>query len=126
MIEEYILPRVYLCATNDCVRLLQNGVSRSENLRFQHDYNLTTKRRNEMLLSLEIYDFSKSESDHNDNDETVYFFGKEFELDHIERGSEIVNCYIKFVFKERKSGEIMLMISFHEANWKMEHPFKKE
>ncbi|MEG0670719.1 hypothetical protein [Clostridium sp.] len=126
MIEEYILPRIHLCASCGNVRLLQNDESRSENLKFQNDYNLNTRRRNEMLLSLNIYDFSKSESDYNDNNETVYFFGKNFELDHIEKGPEIVSCYIKFVFKERKTGEMMLLISFHKANWTMEHPFKEE
>lgn len=78
-----------------------------------------------MIKSLVYTDFCKSEGDIKTQDETVYIFGKIYDLMDIETGKEeLVNTYIKFVFKQRKRGELMVVISFHKANKKIRYYFK--
>lgn len=78
-----------------------------------------------MIKSLDIYDFSKIEKDRNNKIEILYLFGKEYELNHIERGLENKEVYIKFTIKNTKSREMILFISFHKANYPIKYYFTK-
>ncbi len=78
-----------------------------------------------MIKSLDICDFSKIEKDRNNKIEIPYLFGKEYELNHIERGLENKEVYIKFTIKNTKSREMILFISFHKANYPIKYYFTK-
>ena len=80
-----ILEKVKACVHNDLYRISINP-NRKENEIFIDEYRLTTKKQKDMILSLDIYDFSKIEKDKNNNIEILYFFGKEYELNHRDRG----------------------------------------
>ncbi|WP_419742416.1 hypothetical protein [Paraclostridium dentum] len=120
------MKRVHRCANNRSFRISMNDETRTENCEFIEEYNLTNSRQIEMLKSIKVEDFSKAEPDDKDGSETVYFFGKDYELDHEERGPETITCYIKLVFKERKNDELMLLISFHKAKWPIDYQFKNK
>lgn len=123
-IIEYVLIRAYNCCNNDQFIISRNE-NREENEIFIKRYNLTKSRQVNMIKSLVYTDFCKSEGDIKTQDETVYIFGKIYDLMDIETGKEeLVNTYIKFVFKQRKSGELMVVISFHKANKKIRYYFK--
>ena len=118
-----ILEKVKACVHNDKFRISLNP-NRIENQSFINDYRLTTKQQKRMILELDIYDFSKIEKDKNNNIEILYFFGKEYELNHRDRGFEFVETYIKFTIKPRNNTDFILFISFHKANWPIKYYFK--
>ena len=118
-----ILDKVKECVRNGRFRISQNP-NRLDNINFINRYRLTSEVQKQMILSLDICDFSKIEEDRKDNRQILYFFGKDYELNHIDRGIEEVEAYIKFTMHERVNGDIVLFISFHEAKWPIEYYFK--
>ena len=118
-----ILERVKACVHKGEFRISQNP-NRIENITFIDEYRLTTEKQKSMITALNIYDFSKIDKDRNNDCEILYFFGKLYELNHKDRGIEDVEAYIKFTIKKRKSGELILFISFHKAKWPIDYYFK--
>ena len=118
-----ILEKVKACVQKD-LYIISINPNRKENEIFIDEYRLTTKKQKDMILSLDIYDFSKIEKDKNNNIEILYFFGKEYELNHRDRGFEFVETYIKFTIKPRNNTDFILFISFHKANWPIKYYFK--
>lgn len=118
-----ILEKVKACVQKGLYRISINP-NRKENEIFIDEYRLTTKKQKDMILSLDIDDFSKIEKDKNNNIEILYFFGKEYELNHRDRGIESVETYIKFTIKPRSDTDFILFISFHKANWPIKYCFK--
>lgn len=86
---------------------------------------MTTKQQKRMILELDIYDFSKIDIDRKNKIQILYFFGREYELNHKDRGLENVETYIKFTLVERNTEEMILFISFHKANYPINYRFKK-
>lgn len=125
LVEKYILQRAYDCSEHKNFRISRNE-NRLENDTFIRDYNLNQDRQAKMIKELVYKDLSRIDSDINNEEETVYVFGKKYKLFHIERGEEEVETYIKFVFKERRNAEMMVIVSFHEANKPIEYYFKDE
>ncbi|WP_455544526.1 hypothetical protein [Intestinibacter sp.] len=124
MIREYVLKRLKQCVDNNTFLISTDPLTRKENHDFIQEYNLTSKMQKEILKSLEVKDFSKAESNYKNKNQTVYIFGKDYELDHQVRGPEVVTCYIKFFFYQKSENERMLLISFHKAEWLINYPFK--
>ncbi|MDB8791053.1 hypothetical protein PN398_09970 [Romboutsia sp. 1001216sp1] len=118
-----IIEKVKECVYNGLYKISINP-NRIENETFINEYRLTTKRQEEMILALDVYDFSRIDIDKNNNIEILYFFGKEYELNHVERGMENIEVYIKFTIKQRRYDEFMMIISFHKANWPIKYHFK--
>ena len=119
-----ILEKVKACVHNDKFRISLNP-NRIENQSFINDYRLTTKQQKRMILELDIYDFSKIDIDRKNKIQILYFFGREYELNHKDRGLENVETYIKFTSIERNTEEMILFISFHKANYPINYRFKK-
>ena len=119
-----ILEKVKACVNNDKFRISLNP-NRIENQSFINDYRLTTKQQKRMILELDIYDFSKIDIDRKNKIQILYFFGREYELNHKDRGLENVETYIKFTLVERNNEEMILFISFHKANYPINYRFKK-
>ena len=90
-----ILEKVKACVHNDKFRISLNP-NRIENQSFINDYRLTTKQQKRMILELDIYDFSKIDIDRKNKIQILYFFGREYELNHKDRGLENFDTYIKF------------------------------
>lgn len=119
-----ILEEVKACVHKGLYRISLNP-NRIENEAFIAEYRLTTEKQKNMILALDIYDFSKIDRDRNNNIEILYFFGKEYELNHRDRGMENVEVYIKFTIKQRPNKKFILFISFHKANYPIQYYFKK-
>ena len=125
-----ILEKVKACVNNDKFRISLNP-NRIENQSFINDYRLTTKQQKRMILELDIYDFSKIDIDRKNKIQILYFFGREYELNHhieIQENIEYfknVETYIKFTLVERNTEEMILFISFHKANYPINYRFKK-
>lgn len=119
-----ILEKVKACVHNDKFRISLNP-NRIENQSFINDYRLTTKQQKRMILELDIYDFSKIDIDRKNKIQILYFFGREYELNHKDRGLENVETYIKFTLIERNTEEMILFISFHKPNYPINYRFKK-
>ena len=92
-----ILEKVKACVHNDKFRISLNP-NRIENQSFINDYRLTTKQQKRMILELDIYDFSKIDIDRKNKIQILYFFGREYELNHKDRGLENVETYIKELY----------------------------
>ncbi len=118
-----ILNKVKACVDKGEFRISLNP-NRVDNVFFIDEYRLTSEKQKNMIIALNKYDFSKIEKDRNNNYETLYFFGKVYELNHKDRGIENVEAYIKFTIKQRKTGELILFISFHKAKWPIDYYFK--
>lgn len=119
-----ILEKVKACVHNDKFRISLNP-NRIENQSFINDYRLTTKQQKRMILELDIYDFSKIDIDRKNKIQILYFFGREYELNHKDRGLENIETYIKFTLIERNTEEMILFISFHKAKYPINYRFKK-
>ena len=119
-----VLNKVFICVENGNF-IISQGHNRLENRKFINDYRLTDERQREMIKSLDVYDFSKIDKDRNNNYEILYFFGKEYELNHIERGLENKEVYIKFTIKSTKTREMIVFISFHQVNYPIQYYFSK-
>ena len=115
-----ILEKVKACVHNDKFRISLNP-NRIENQSFINDYRLTTKQQKmEKTMSISYLDI-----DRKNKIQILYFFGREYELNHKDRGLENVETYIKFTLIERNTEEMILFISFHKANYPINYRFKK-
>lgn len=81
-----------------------------KNKQFIEKYRLTTKKRKQMLLEIESTDFCYTVKDDDNENEILYIFAKEYELDNWGI-KELVLVYIKIVIKKEN---YTVIISFHE------------
>lgn len=81
-----------------------------KNKQFIEKYKLTTKKRKQMLLGIEATDFCYTVKDDDNENEILYIFAKEYELDNWGI-KELVLVYIKIVIKKEN---YTVIISFHE------------
>jgi len=75
-----------------------------------------------MILFINTLDFCYSVDDYIDNNERLYIFAKEYELDNWGIKNKVL-VYIKIALK---NNDFVVIISFHEANKKIEKLFKKD
>lgn len=113
-----------------CVRRKRYTISlndnRQENIQFIEDYNITEKKRAEILLSLEYTDFCyglqnmKLGYEH----ETLYVFCPQRELCDVEGLKSLIDIYLKFNIIKSKSGEFVFTVSFHKRNKPITYLFR--
>ena len=98
--------------------------NRQDNNDLFHDYVIDEEKIKEILLTIEVEDFSEVRyNEHKGYEhELLYIFGKEVRL--LERwGSEemIVPLYIKF---NKLENQFVIVISFHRQKYPMKYYFK--
>lgn len=108
---------------NDRYRIDRNN-NRQDNRNLFVDYVIDEAKEKEILLSLDVADFSeKRNNEHKGFEhEVLYIFGKDIKL--LERfGSEekTVSLYIKF---NKLENRFVIVISFHEQKFPMKYYFK--
>lgn len=108
---------------NDRYRIDRNN-RRQDNQNLFIDYVIDEAKEKEILLSLDVTDFSeKRNNEHKGFEhEVLYIFGKDIKL--LERfGSEekTVSLYIKF---NKLENRFVIVISFHEQKYPMNYYFK--
>ena len=118
-----ILKKMKNCIENDKWHIILSE-NRKGNIDFIQRYSLTKEERRRMILELDYLDFCKSEPSRIFPEETVYIFGRKFELFHQQQEKENIEVYIKFSFRKTAKGERAIFVSFHQANWEMVYPFK--
>ncbi len=90
-----------------------------KNKRFIEKYKLTTKKRQQMLLNIEVTDFCYSIKDDDNENEILYIFAREYELDNWGIKEKVL-VYIKIVIKKEN---YTVIISFHEPEKKIKKLF---
>ncbi len=121
-IEQY-LSEVKEAVKNDRYRLERNG-KRQDNINLFLDYVIDEEKAKEILLSLDVIDFSEVLQNEHENYEyeKLYVFGKDVTL--LERnGAEekTVSLYIKF---NKLEYCFVVVISFHEQKYPLTYYFK--
>lgn len=117
------LREIKTAVQNDRYRIERNN-RRQDNQNLFIDYVIDETKEKEILLSLDITDFSeKRNNEHKGFEhEVLYIFGKDVKL--LERfGSEekTVSLYIKF---NKLENCFVIVISFHEQKFPMKYYFK--
>lgn len=117
--------RNYLADVKDAIRNEQYTYSlRDKNTQLETDYVICPQDKNNIIMSLEVEDFSHTLTNKNEGyeHETLYVFGKNINL--LERfGSSIANIplYIKF---NKLANNYTFIISFHKQEHPLPYPFK--
>lgn len=91
-----------------------------KNKKFIKKYNLTLKQRKRMLLALETTDFCYTVKDDDNENEVLYIFAKEYELNNWGIKEQVL-VYIKIVIKKEN---YTVIISFHEPEKNIKKLFK--
>lgn len=97
---------------------------RTKNQSLYIDYVFSEERCKEILLDLEVDDFSDAvQNDHPQHpEEILYIFGKEVSLLHKQGGNEeTVALYIKF---NKLTNLYVIVISFHKQDYPLTYKFK--
>lgn len=98
---------------------------RVKNEQIETDFVIGEKKKEEILLSLRVVDFScilKNEHAGYGH-ELLYVFGKTVRLlERFGSGERDVLLYIKF---NKLENRYIIVISFHEQRYALPHPFKK-
>ena len=113
---------------NDKYTIAVDPEKREENHEFIEDYNITTRKEKEILLSLEYTDFCYAVNNTNPRyqHEILYIFNKPCELyKNGEDNCETIDIYIKTnIMQTNRGSEYLIVISFHKRNKDIEYLFK--
>lgn len=111
-INEY-LSRVRYCITNGRYKISDRN--RIENVNFINTYSLTQKKIIKMLQSIDYsnFEYSTRNNHENRNEEILYIFKKNFELDYYGKRKR-VEVYIKINMILRNCQDFCFIVSFHE------------
>lgn len=100
--------------------------NRQENVEFMEDFNISSQKAKEILLSLEVMDFCYAADNLNPKfaHEKLYIFCKEVGLDN--RGTfERVDIYVKSNLTTTRRGDnFLFIVSFHQRNNPITYCFK--
>lgn len=114
----------------DCIREKRYSISknenRQENIDFINEYNLTDKRRSEILLKIEPEDFCYSLQNTNlgFEHEILYVFCPQIKLFNFSGEEELVDIYTKFNIIDMASGKRAIVVSFHKRNKPIDYLFR--
>ena len=115
-----VIARLQRCMNSGIEGLDYTFKQRDKNEKLFREYNITTKKRREIVASLTEEDFIKWEySDNESFHGIVYFFEKTVELipRYVEDAKETrVELYIKLSWTDEMSG-VLVIISFHEKEY---------
>lgn len=98
---------------------------RIDNMKLQFDFVISSDDIRNILLSLEVEDFSeKLQNEHAGyEDEMLYVFGKDvILLERFGTGEKLVPLYIKF---NKLKNLFVIVISFHKQKHPLRYPFKR-
>lgn len=117
--------RIYLSEVKESVSAGRYQISpRTKNQSLYIDYVFSEERCKEILMALEVDDFSDAvQNDHPQHpEEILYIFGKEVSL--LPRqggGEETVALYIKF---NKLTNYYVIVISFHKQEYPLTYKFR--
>ena len=100
--------------------------SKDKNASFVSEYLASEERLKNILLGLDVYDYSEARESDSDNfaGHIVYIFGKEATFIEQSNYQPIeVPLYIKLDYI---SNEFVFVISFHRQEWPLKYAFSKE
>lgn len=106
----------------DCIRgkryVISKNENRQENIEFINEYNLTSRKQNEVLLRIEPEDFCHTLQNTNlgFEHEILYVFCPQIILVNFSGEEELVDIYTKFNIINIASGKRVVVISFHKRN----------
>lgn len=114
----------------DCVRENRYTISlednKMENIQFIEEYNISEKKRIDILFNLNYRDFCYGLQNLKDGVEenNLYVFCVERELYNIEEEKESIDIYLKFNVLYSEMEEYRLLVSLHKRNKPIEYVFK--
>ena len=118
----------YLCEIKEAIKSnryrIDRNPKRQANLALFIDYIISESDAQQILLELEVDDFSEvRQNDHVGYEhERLYIFGKDVKLtERFGTGEKTVSLYIKFNKQEDK---YVIVISFHEQKYPLSYYFK--
>lgn len=120
-IIDIYLREVRQMINNGCCMIALN---REKNMELFHKYVLDEERSKEILLDLDVKDFSHILTNRNIGyeHEQLYVFGKDIKLiKRYEEGEEVVSLYIKI---NKIKSELVVVISFHKQEYPLKYMFK--
>lgn len=103
---------------------IEQNENRCDNLQLLTDYILSSDDVQNILLNLEVEDFSeKRQNEHiGFENEWLYIFGKNVQLtERFGTNERMVPLYIKF---NKLENLFVIVISFHEQKYPLNYPFK--
>lgn len=130
--QNYTLEQIVLIlrTIQDCIRgnhfYISKNQYRQENIDFINNYNLTSKKQNEILMQIKPEDFchtllnTKQGYEH----EVLYVFCLQVMLFNFEGNEEIVDVYTKFNLISIEEGKRVVVISFHKRNKPIDYCFR--
>ena len=119
-----------LLIIQDCIRRDRYSISINENRRenkdFINNYNLSTAKRKDILLKIELEDFCHSLQNTNlgFEHETLYVFCPQMRLFNFDGEEELVDIYTKFNIIDYDAGKRVIAISFHTRNKPLHYMFR--
>jgi len=122
---EGILNILKECIASGRYTISQND-NRNENIQLIQEYNLTSKKQKNILLSIDVTDFCHSlKNVHIGYEhEILYVFCLQRELFNIMGKSETVDIYIKFNLINKNENKFVITISFHKRNKPIHYLFR--
>lgn len=115
----------YLAEVQAAVKAGHYQISpRQKNQELYFDYVFREGDEKEILLSLQVDDFSEAvQNDHPQHpEEILYIFGKDVSLmPRFGQGVKTVSLYIKF---NKLANQYVIVISLHKQEYPLKYPFK--
>jgi len=114
----------------DCVRENRYTISlednKIENIQFIEEYNISEKKRIDILFNLDYRDFCYGLQNLKDGIEenNLYVFCVERELYNIEDKKEMIDIYLKFNIMCNEMEQYRLLVSLHKRNKPITYVFK--
>jgi hypothetical protein len=115
---------------HDCIRggkyTIEKNKNRKENVALIREYNLTSEKQRRILLQIEPEDFCHSLQNINFGFEyeTLYVFCPQVTLFNLDDEEKLIDIYTKFNIIDMKTGNRVVVISFHERNKPIEYLFR--
>lgn len=122
---DVILQMIKHCVNDNRYKISQNQ-NRKENIQLIDDYRLDSKKQKDILLSIEVKDFSHSLNNINPGfeHEILYVFCPQRNLFNVFGEEEFVDIYTKFNIIEYDNKRIVIAVSFHKRNKPIDYLFR--
>jgi len=123
---ERIVRRIVDAVNHDRFTIEENE-NRQKNIGFRERYGIKSEQSKQMLQELIVEDFCSTTRNFKPGfeEETLYIFGPQFQLYPAgEKDARDVVVYVKINIIERSIDDIVIVVSFHEAERAMTYAFK--
>jgi hypothetical protein len=120
-----ILQKIKDCVNDNHYKISQNE-NRQENIQLINEYRLDSKKRKNILLSIEVIDFCHSLNNINPGfeHEILYVFCPRRTLFNVFGDEEFVDIYTKFNIIEHDDKRTVIAVSFHKRNKPIDYLFR--